>query len=97
MVAGDEMPFTEIVIGYDPAARLANYCGTVKLIWNSPTVARPAKAAAAVMFPIVTVTPLTACANGNTPAGVGTRPVAKLNHVTRLGVAEVRPIDGSPT
>lgn len=29
-------PFTWIEIGYVPAARVANCCGTVKLIWNSP-------------------------------------------------------------
>jgi hypothetical protein len=36
MVIGDDVPLTWIEIGYVPAGSLANCCGTVKLIWNSP-------------------------------------------------------------
>lgn len=60
MVAGDDTPFTAIEIGYVPSARLANCCGTVKLIWNSPAATKPAKSAGKVMSAMVTFTPLTA-------------------------------------
>src|SRR5579863_2241099 len=96
-VAGDETPFTEIEIGYEAAGIFANCCGTVKLIWNSPTATSAAKSAGNVTVPMVTVTPLTPVCVTSTPAGAVVRAVAK-SWITSPGLAlrNAEPADGSP-
>ena len=76
ILAGEETPLMEIEMGYTPGAIEAKSCGTVKLIWNSPTVTSPAKLAGIVTVPIVTVTPLKDVVGTSTPAGDGAKPVA---------------------
>ena len=76
ILAGDVTPLTEIEIGYKPAGSEAKLCGTVKLIWNSPTATSAAALAGIVMVPIVTVTPLKNVVEINVPAGDAAKPVA---------------------
>src|ERR1039457_7701521 len=59
ILAGDVTPLTEIEMGYKPGGSEAKSCGTVKLIWNSPTATSAAAIAGIVTVPMVTVTPLT--------------------------------------
>ena len=74
--AGDETPLTETEMGYKAAGSEAKLCGTVKLIWNSPTATSAAALAGTVMVPIVTVTPLKNVFEISVPAGDGAKPVA---------------------
>ena len=74
ILAGDGTPLTEIEIGYQPAGSEAKLCGTVKLIWNSPTAASGAALAGIVTVPIVTVTPLKNVVEISVPAGDAARP-----------------------
>ena len=76
ILAGDGTPLMEIEMGYRPAGSEAKLCGTVKLIWNSPTATSAAALAGIVMVPIVTVTPVKNVVETNVPAGEGARPVA---------------------
>jgi hypothetical protein len=48
----------EIEMGYKPGDSEAKLCGTVKLIWNSPTATSAAALAGIVTVPIVTDPPL---------------------------------------
>jgi hypothetical protein len=75
ILAGDVTPLTEIEMGYKPAGSEAKLCGTVKLIWNSPT-ATSAALAGIVTVPIVTVTPLKNVVVISVPACDETKPVA---------------------
>jgi len=76
ILAGDVTPLMEIVMGYKPGVMDAKLCGTVKLIWNSPTAASTAASAGMVTAPMVTVTPLNRVVETNVPAGEVARPVA---------------------
>src|ERR1035438_6052906 len=77
ILAGDVTPLMEIEMGYRPDGSEAKLCGTVKLIWNSPTATSAAAIAGIVTAPIVTVTPLSKVVETTVPAGDGTKPVAK--------------------
>src|ERR1039458_8511805 len=76
ILAGDGIPLMEIEMGYKPAGSEAKLCGTVKLIWNSPTATSAAALAGIVMVPIVTVTPLKNVVEISVPAGDAAKPVA---------------------
>ena len=76
ILAGDVTPLMEIEMGYKPPGREAKLCGTVKLIWNSPTATSAAASAGIVMLPIVTVTPLNNVVETSVPAGDAAKPVA---------------------
>ena len=76
MLAGDVTPLMEIVMGYKPGGIEAKLCGTVKLIWNSPTATSAAALAGTVTVPMVTVTPFTNVTGTTVPAGDGAKPVA---------------------
>ena len=76
ILAGDVTPLMEIEMGYKPPGSEAKLCGTVKLIWNSPTATSAAALAVIVTVPIVTVTPLRNVVETNVPAGDGAKPVA---------------------
>ena len=76
IVAGDETPLMVIEMGYRPGGSDAKSCGTVKLIWNSPTATSAAAMAGIVTVPIVTVTPLNNVVETTVPAGDGAKPVA---------------------
>ena len=76
MLAGDVTPLMAIEMGYKPAGSEAKLCGTVKLIWNSPTATSAAALAGIVMVPIVTVTPLKNVVEISVPAGDAAKPVA---------------------
>jgi len=76
MLAGDVTPLMETEIGYTPGGSDAKSCGTVKLIWNSPTATSAAAVAGTVTLPMVTVTPLNNVVVTGVPAGEGANPVA---------------------
>src|ERR1035438_1422182 len=85
ILAGDVTPLMEIEMGYKPGGSEAKSCGTVKLIWNSPTATRAAAIAGIVTLPMVTVTPLSNVVETTVPAGDGAKPVAKRDRKsTRL-------------
>src|ERR1035438_4404588 len=74
MLAGEVTPLREIEMGYKPGGSEAKSCGTVKLIWNSPTATSAAALAGIVTVPIVTVTPLNNVVETSVPPGAGTKP-----------------------
>ena len=76
ILPGDGIPLMEIEIGYKPAGSEPKLCGTVKLIWNSPTATSAAALAVIVTVPIVTVTPLKNVVEISVPAGEAAKPVA---------------------
>ena len=76
ILAGDGTPLMEIEMGYTPGGSEAKSCGTVKLIWNSPTATSAAAIAGIVTVPMVTVTPLSNVVETTVPAGDGAKPVA---------------------
>src|ERR1019366_9126320 len=76
ILAGDVTPLMEIEMGYTPAGSEAKSCGTVKLIWNSPTATSAAALAGIATAPTVTVTPLKNVVEISVPAGDGAKPVA---------------------
>src|ERR1035437_4292262 len=69
ILAGDVTPLMEIEMGCKPGDIEAKLCGTVKLIWNSPTATSAAELAGIVTLPIVTVTPLKNVVEITVPAG----------------------------
>src|ERR1035441_8405319 len=84
ILAGDVTPFMEIEMGNKPGGSEAKSCGTVKLIWNSPTATSAAALAGIVTVPMVTVTPLSNVVETTVPAGDGAKPVAKSWKVSLL-------------
>src|ERR1035441_4437877 len=76
ILAGEVIPLMEIEMGYKPPGSEAKLCGTLKLIWNSPTATSAAALAGTVMVPIVTVTPLRNVVETSVPAGDAAKPVA---------------------
>src|ERR1035441_8853952 len=96
ILAGDATPLMEIEMGYKPGGSNAKSCGTMKLIWNSPTATRAAAIAGMVTVPMVTVTPLNNVVVTGVPAGDGANPVAKSCTVSPgTALRNAAPFDGS--
>jgi hypothetical protein len=99
ILAGEVTPLMEIEMAYTPGDIEAKLCGTVKLIWNSPTATSAAYVALAgmVMGPICTVTPLNGIVETIVPAGDEARPVAKSCTVSPgTALRNTAPLAGSP-